>query len=332
MQISKLLDGATIGGRTLAAAALILGICVGLMARPPSAMAAQAVQIWLAGAGPGGHLPGAPDYVATFEPGAPWARAAAVTNVFKVSTNFLAHAPDQTLAAVINGLRQRHIALAMAGLMLQGGQTCGRGVEGYTGPGVLEKIVSRVRSLGGTIAYLAMDEPVYFGHTKVAPNTCNDSLDSLAAQIAPKIRLFRDAFPGIVIGDIEPLTNATNGSLDTILMFAAAFKRATGVPLSFIHADVGWHSDYQPQLELWRERLHDTGMRLGVICHGDPNVDSDQAWASQAIERYRSVASDPATRPDDVIFQSWMVRPTYMLPDDQFGTMTSIVARAIASP
>ncbi len=295
-------------------------------------MAAQPAQVWLGGVGPGGHLPGAPDYVATFEPGAPWARAAAVTNVFKVSTNFLAHAPDEALVAVIQGLRQRHIALAMEGLMLQGRPACGRGVEGYTGPRAIERIVDRVRALGGTISYLAMDEPVFFGHTKLGPNTCNDSLDSLAAQIAPKIRLLRQIFPGIVIGDIEPLTDETAGSLETILMFARALERATGVSLSFVHADVGWHSNYQPQLATWREGLHSNAMRLGVICHGDPNLNSDQVWASQAIQRYRIVASDPATRPDDVIFQSWMVRPTYMLPDDRFGTMTSIVARAIASP
>ena len=115
-------------------------------------------------------------------------------------------------------------------------------------------------------------------------------------------------------------------------MFARAFQKATGLPLSFVHADVGWHSDYQRQMQTWRDTLHNNGIRFGVICHGDPNLDSDQAWAGQAVQRYRAVTGDPATRPDDVVFQSWMVRPAYMLPDNRFGTMTSIVARAIASP
>ena len=258
--------------------------------------------------------------------------AAAATNVFKVSTNFLAHASNQALAAVIQGLRQRHIGLAMEGLMLQGRPSCGRGVEGYTGPRAFEQIAARVRDLGGTISYLAMDEPLYFGHTKIGPNTCNDTLESLAAQIVPKIRLLRDAFPGLIVGDIEPINDETAGSIDTILMFAQALLRETGVRLAFIHADVSWHSNYQRQLEAWRERLHGSAIRIGVICHGDPNLDSDQAWAYQAIQRYQSIVRDPATRPDDIIFQSWMIRPTYMLPDNQFGTMTSIVARAVASP
>ena len=318
--------------RTLTVAALVISIVAGMVSRPSSALAAQPFQIWLSGVGPGGRLPGAPDYVATFEPGAPWAHAAAATNVFKVSTNFLAHAPDQTLIAVMTGLRQRHIALAMEGLMLQPTQSCGHGVEGYTGPHVLERIAARVRKFGGTIAYLAMDEPVFFGHTRIGPNTCNASLDSLAAQIAQKVQLFRNAFPGIIIGDIEPLTHKTTGSLETILAFAHILTKMTGVSLAFVDADVDWHFDYQRQLETWRRSLHNDGMRLGVICNGDFSADSDQAWATEAIERYRAVTRNQTTSPDDVIFQSWMPRPAYMLPEDRFGTMTSVVAGAIAAP
>ena len=317
--------------RTLYAATIILLACTATHLLAPPASAAQSPQVWLSGSGPGGRLPGSPDYMATFEPGAPWSRAASVTNVFKVSTNFLAHAPDQALASFVEGLRQRHIALAVEGLMLQPGPACGRGVEGYTGPNALGRIAIRLRSVGGTIAYLAMDEPVYFGHTKTGPNTCNDSVESLASQIAPKIQMLRNAFPQMVVGDIEPLTDQTQDSLGTILAFARDLTRDTGVPLSFIDADIGWRSDYRRQLVTWRNTLHSNGIRLGVICHGDPNLDSDQIWASQSVQRYRAVVSDPATRPDDVIFQSWMPRPVYMLPDNRFGTMTSIVAQAIAA-
>ena len=314
--------------RGLLTATLLFGVCFGTPPKRSFARADQPTQVWLGGMGPGGHLPGAPDYIATFEPGAPWARAAAIINVFKVSTNFLAHAPDQAVSTLLEGLRQRHIALAMEGLMLQARPSCGRGVEGYTGPEAISRISARVRNLGGRISYLAMDEPVYFGHTKTGPGMCNDSLASLAAQIAPKIRVLQAAFPGMIVGDIEPLTNETVDSLSTILAFAKAFAQETGIRLSFVHADVGWHSDYQPQLAAWRGALHGAGIRMGVICHGDPNLDSDQVWANQAIERSRAVLDDPSERPDDVVFQSWMPRPTYMLPDDRFGTMTSIVAHA----
>ena len=76
-------------------------------------------------------------------------------------------------------------------------------------------------------------------------------------------------------GDIEPLNQHTVGRIDTMLTFATEFRRATGEPISFIQADIGWGGDYwRPQLVEWQKKADAAGIGLGVIINGD-NQDKD---------------------------------------------------------
>jgi len=301
--------------------------------------------VWLSGVDPEAqknrHLDEPADYMDLFKPDAPWSKAASGLAVFKVGTRFVLHADDAELRTMIDDLKRRHIAFAVElGLLENGGPgTCGYGVEGYGNPTAVESVAKRVKALGGQIDYVAMDEPVWFGHivNKVSKSTgtgCQYSVPVLAEKVAPKIALLRRYFPDIKIGDIEPVTGKGPGGpqyIEDILTFEDLLRRKTGDAPVFVHADMAWAAPgWQPLLETLARRLHASDARFGVICDGDVAAGGNEAWIDQALQRCRAVAADPKTKPDDFIVQSWEPLPTKMLPETDPGALT-YAARQVES-
>jgi hypothetical protein len=271
------------------------------------------------------------DFMELFKSGSSWARASARVQVFKVSTQFLHRSSDEQLATVVQYLRSHHIALALEAEIMVTSVRCGNGIPGFTTTNVIQKAVDRVRSVGGQIDYVAFDEPMAFGRAHRRPGQCGFSIEQLVQNIEPNIRTIKTAFPNVVFGDIEPVTDATltPGYLDSMLEFARVFHEQTGEKLAFLQADIIWQNRWQPQLLEWRTRLRAAGMKFGVIVDGDPADRSDSEWAALAISRYRLVMSNPQTLPDEVVFQSWQKLPNRFLPDNVPGTLTNIVLQSL---
>jgi hypothetical protein len=259
-------------------------------------------------------------YMDLFEPSQTWR-----VDVFKASTQFLLRAKDEEIVRMLEVLRSRNMKLAMEGLMLVVTDRCGKGIEGYEGLQAIPRVAKRVIQLGGVISYVAMDEPLTFGHFSNRKDACQDSVESLAQQLAPNVAALKAAFPKIQIGDIEPLDDRTADRIDAMVDFINAFKRATGEPLAFYHADVHWHSQWRPQLAIWKQRFHAVGARLGVIFNGDGR-DDDLRWTDNAVQRFRAVTTDRAVSPDDAIFQSWDTAPS-IGPDADPHSLTGMVKR-----
>ncbi len=294
--------------------------------------AAYAGEVWFSPVDPisQSENPAAAHFMDLFQPGAQWNSAAKEIQVLKLSTQFLHTAPEDALVAVIRDVKRRNISLAMEGFMLTATLKCGnRGVESYASPGTITQIIERLTRLGGALSYVAMDEPVHFGHYAEGPLFCHDSVAALATQMAPNVRAVKSAFPGVTFGDIEPLNARTVGRIDTMLTFAKEFRLATGEPIRFIHADIIWADDWRSQLAEWQSRLDAEGMGLGVIIDGDNQDRNDLAWAEKAIARYHTVMRLPRP-PSQIIFQSWMAHPSRTVPDDEPGTLSSIVVNAVS--
>jgi hypothetical protein len=272
------------------------------------------------------------DFMELFKSASSWAKASARVQVFKVSTQFLHRSSDEQLTTVVQYLRSHHIALALEAEIMVTSVRCGNGNPGFTTTNVIHKAAERVRSVGGQIDYVMFDEPMAFGRAHRRPGQCGFSIEQLVRNIEPNIRTFKQAFPGVVFGDIEPVSDATltsPGYLDNMLEFARVFHEQTGEKLASLQADIIWQNRWQPQLVDWRNRLHAAGMKFGVIFDGDPGDRSDSEWAAHAISRYRLVVSNPKMLPDDVVFQSWQKLPSHFLPDDAPGTLTNIVLKSL---
>jgi hypothetical protein len=273
------------------------------------------------------------DFMDLFQPNAPWPKSAASIQIVKVSTQFLHRGSDAQLTAVIEDLRQRHIALALEAEILTATVKCGNGLPGYTTTAVIQKLADRVSRLGGQIEYVAFDEPIVWGRVTRGEHPCGYSTREVVSNIAPNIRILKAAFPGVKFGDIEPVSDKTMAAdrLNDLMDFAKLFQQQTGEQLSFLQADIIWQTPWRPQLAEWHKRLQAAGISYGVIIDGDPGDKTDIDWTQHAIERYRAVANDPSVRPDDFVFQSWQSRPTKLLPESKVGTLTSVVAQTIGA-
>lgn len=313
---------------------LALALALGLSAAATPSLAAD---VWLTGVDPetqkARHVGEPADYMDLFKPGAPWERAASGLAAFKFGTRFVLQSNDAELKTVIDDLKRRHIAFAVElGVLESGGPgTCGFGVEGYGRRDTVERVAKRVKVLGGRIDYVAMDEPVWFGHVvdKLAKTTgrgCQYSVAQVADMAAAKIAVLRRYFPDIKIGDIEPISARPPGgpqSIEDILTFENLLRQKTGDAPVFVHTDLAWASPgWQPLLQTLATRVHATGVRFGIICDGDVTAGSNEAWVTQALQRCRQVAANPRTRPDDLLAQTWEPLPTRMLPESDPGALT----------
>jgi hypothetical protein len=301
-------------------------VALALIGQSPTVHAA----VWLAGVDPfvRARMPGAGDgdFNALFEPDAPWKRAARTVSVFKVSTQYLLNGSDDELRRMIAGLSQRGIALAFEALMIPRHGACGH-VEGYSDPGTIAQAAQRVKRLGGVLAYAAMDEPLWFGHFDQSPAACRSSIDAVAAGVAENVRALRAVFPAVQVGDIEPFQGAAARTLQPadVMAFAEAYRRATGTPLVFFHADLDWAHHADTELTALKSSLSGSAIRFGVIFDGDADDPTDIAWTRHAEARFEDIEQVAAEKPDDAILQTWMIRPSHMLPESAPGTMTNLV-------
>ena len=279
------------------------------------------------------------DYMDLFRSDAPWSASAGKVKGFKISTQLVLRGTDDQLKTVIEGLKARHIGLSIElGLLTYSDAppSCGRGAEGYSRmppDGQLygaERVAKRLTELGGRLDFVELDEPVTWGYSRTGQTRqgypyCHQSIDALVDQMAPQVAILKRYFPSIQFGLVDSVNGRWPDIPQGILALTDAMNSRLQTPITFVHTDVAWDSNWMPGLRILAEGLRRRGIRFGVICDGDVKAASDKEWANQALQRCRSVNSDPLTRLDDFLVQSWSERPTRMLPDSMPGTSTWIL-------
>jgi hypothetical protein len=299
---------------------------------------AHARDIWLVDRNPiaihDGHASGPPNgAIELFGPQARWPRAAKEVSVLKVTAQFLFVATDDDLSLMFRDIKQRHIEFAVELGFLSGGGICGKGVEGFANPASAATVAQRVRALGGELNYLAMDEPLHFGRDYDGPNACKFSTAEVARIVAVHIKEMRQIFPGLQVGDIEPIGSVhPKEAADEIMQWTAAYRAAMGEPLAFLHADVQWGLPWEQELRVLAGSLRTAHIDFGIIYDGAGSDMTGIAWTRHAEDRFVAVEAAPALVPDQAILQSWMTQPEQMLPETEPGTMTYLVTRYAASP
>ena len=269
---------------------------------------------------------GAVDYLSLFNANAPWSQAASRIRVFKLYAETLDRT-DVDLAGLFADLRRRHIAVAIEFGALSS-DTCGIGVEGFGG-GAGQHYAERIRDFGGTLQYIAFDEPFYFGSIYRGPSACRWTADEVAQNAAVSVAKIRAVFPQVVVGDIEVMPVAADAPdwLDRYQTWIDAWQRATGAPLAFFHSDIDTGADWKPGLEALRRILAQRHIPFGLIYTGtfEPTTDAD--WANFVEHYFSDYETHGGSAPDEVIFQSWQPRPKHILPETDPTTFTYVINR-----
>lgn len=312
------------------------------------------------------------DFMQMFTPDAPWHFASAHTKVFKLYGSFLGHATQDEINTIVADLNRRHIAIALeTGILLadpapqivssaDAGQAmpvnastqpvappppCGGlgRVEGYATPQQATRIANLIKTAGGEIKYLVMDEPLYHGRFSSQPFTCHSSVDTLLRQATPVIAAYRTVFPDIIIGAVEPtrFPSYPNWQAD-LYQWLLGLNQIIGKPLAFVQLDIPWSDDGKkvPGAELVShepadaitfyhqlEAFEGQGVleRIGIIHDGTPLDTTDVAWVDDAKKHVRELERFHGLRPDQELFQTWMPNPSRALPESDPTTLTSLV-------
>jgi hypothetical protein len=305
----------------------------------------RAAEIWLA---PQASVPPSPlnravDFLDLFTPDAPWEQAAGHVKVFALYTSFVGPASQDQIDKIVADLKRRQMAIALeAGVMNIGPKStnppCGGFglVEGYGTPASARNVSEKIKKAGGAIAYLAMDEPLWYGHYfKGRPGGqpgCQSSIDEIVKLAGPTLAAYREEFPDIVVGDIEPTNVAEQPNWQNDLAaWANGFRTAMGKPLAFMHFDVLWERPNEDNIFAalfhYAETLKRQGLigRTGIIYNGSPRDKSDQSWVRSARDHIVATEEKAGLRPDQAIIQSWAPNPTHAMPETSADTLTSLV-------
>jgi hypothetical protein len=177
-----------------------------------------------------------------------------------------------------------------------------------------------VRSAGGRVSYLAMDEPFTSG---VSRRCGGPSLAPTADRLAVYIPAVRKAFPDVRIGLIEPYPVFSPEQFSEMLRLL----RDRGVTLDFLHADVR-RPDVSPGRELFASEMLELSalaaqykIPFGAIIWGD-NGDADALYAADALRNARELGDvfrSWEALPQHLIIQSWALSAT-----GQFITPTNL--------
>jgi hypothetical protein len=70
---------------------------------------------------------------------------------------------------------------------------------------------------------------------------------------------------------------------------------------------------------------------IGIIYNGGAAT-SDEQWLSVTVRRVTAYEADAGAQPDHVIFQSWMDKPDFALPETDDAAFTSFINRYFDDP
>ena len=276
---------------------------------------------------------GSLDYMSLFAEDAPWASAAQHVQIFTLPGGWVAHFPwepaeatDDELAQIIADLNRRGIALGFEASPLVATDECGRGIEGFFGPEEGLQIVDKLKRLGATVRYVALDEPFAFAHIYDGPNACHWPPEKIAQQVETYIRAIKTVYPDAIIGDNEPLWAGVK--VDELVEWLDAYKAVTGSNLPYIHLDLDFsRADWPIAAKQFEDAARARGIEFGIFYIGDQGDVTDAEWLNKAFERARVYELVAGGKPDHVILQSWHDRPDHVLPESRPDTFTALINR-----
>lgn len=281
---------------------------------------AHAQQLWFS---PGDDLEvqgvvGHPDFPRLFENPELWPTGLSRVNVFQFRAPYLARKPKES-ARYYAFLQAHHIDIAAAMNVLPA-ENCGQGVEGTLPRKNIADYARRIKIGGIAIAYVVMDEPLFYGHDYDGRNACHFSIAEVARGVADSVSAIRAYHPHAKFILVEP-EQVLSGGTGELVEFLNAYKVGVGEYPSSVRFDVLWGRDWRNQLPTFIAALRARGISYGVIYNGLGSSRSDAAWIGSAQENARSFPSFVHGTPNHIVIQTWQAFPLRDIPESDPDTM-----------
>lgn len=294
-------------------------VLIAALAGAISASAVASPQIWFA--------PNTSAFLANRGDDAKWADARKHIDVYKFYYQQVVQDSPETLKKKIDFLKENNIKIAVEWPALTW-QENGPGfkVEGFGPVGMSKLIASKIKSAGGTLDYVAMDEVLFFGHYygkgKNAPNW---TIDQVAQSAASNMKEVWKIFPDAQVGDIEPVDQIRTNRAEMLTQWIQAYKAATGKNLAFLHDDVVWAENWEKTIAVAQEITKKNNIKFGVIYNAGKGDGPDYKWMMTARKNINRYVNSKLAVPDDIVFQSWNKNPTSIYDDKSPQSHSSII-------
>lgn len=275
---------------------------------------ARAVSVWITAE------EATPDFMEMFSPGSTWQDAIPGLTTIKLYQAFVADAPSSDLEAVISWAQENNIAIAVEGgvLPVASPSNCGWGVEGYNDAFVSQ--MQRFASLGGVVADVSMDEPLYFGSISTEANTCQQNISTTAQLVASTYKKLLNIFPNLQLTDIEPVPLVSSVEYSQWL---ADLNADLPEKLSSFQADLLLGEPFESDLVSIDQDLVSDGVSPGVIVDAAASADSNAAWVQSAVNTAALVEDSSMTCVGTLDVQTWESYPTEVLGPDTPGSLSN---------
>jgi hypothetical protein len=254
------------------------------------------------------------------EPDAPW--PSFMDHVQVVAATGIAQTPVDVLAKTFAKLKQHHVKFAIESLAQSwvNEPPCGHGVESFYDPPGARKVAEKIKATGGELAYVAMDEPLFYGRYYSGHDACHSSIDNVAERAAAIIREYKKVFPNVVVGDVEPFPAITDQSnwRDEYQRWLQAFNAAMGQPIAFLQVDINWRRpNWQQSLKQTTDFAKAERLRLGIIYNADIGKDAgtSEDWLVSAATNLGKIETQMRIEPDQAVFHSWGRFPQRLITD-----------------
>ena len=255
---------------------------------------------------------GSSDYVALFTKPEQWETARSKIDVFKFYTQNVMDDPcpicaGNTLGKLVDAhafqiLVQDDIAVAV-----EVGAVKEWGCTSDITYGVAQTVIRNIQAHGGTVAFLAMDEPLFGGRIEVNNTTCDYQMEQTAGVTADFTGRVNTAYPQMIIGDIEPYPEFSVPELERWLLTL----QADDAKPAFFHIDVDMervrveNRDIKGDLRSLSQFCLAQGIPFGVIFTSTWGAaGSDHSYYDSTMIWIRTV-NEAIGKPQQVIFQSW---------------------------
>jgi hypothetical protein len=199
------------------------------------------------------------------------------------------------------------------GIAIEAGAVKHHTCDGEVAAAAVAGVITSVQAEGGSVRYVAMDEPYIGGEQRVGSETCGYTMTRSALETARFIRKLGTLHPGVRVGDIEPYPAfrlaQLQGWVDELLR--------NGVTPAFFHLDVdrvavkNVRANVNADLRALKSFLDARGIPLGVIFWGHEldiprgSTTPDRAYYD-AVLGWVGTVSSAIGAPAHAIFQSWL--------------------------
>lgn len=257
---------------------------------------------------------GSRDFLDLFTRPEAWPAARSKIDVFKFYTQSILDehcliCGPNTFSALVGADAFQQLSDWGIGISVEVGAVKEWGCTGTDEFRAASQAVQDIQANGGTVSFLAMDEPYIGGELAADGNSCGFTMEQSAEVTSRFIQMVGAAYPNILVGDIEPYPHFSAAELEA---WVGALE-ARGVSLAYFHLDVDWASARQQRLNVasdlqrLEQFFQDRQVPFGVILTSNLNWTpiSDRAYYDGTMEWTHTVNA-AIGKPDHVIFQSWL--------------------------